>query len=98
MVAAYEENLVCLIKDIRRAWKARPAGGHRRERVWRTNQKIDRHLGIIAAQHGAADREEFKGTAASVETVISSAHANNPPADKAITGTTTPKPTSSAKA
>ena len=69
MVAAYEENLVCLIKDIRRAWKAPDLpvviavsgfGGR--------NQKIDRRLGIIAAQHGAADRKEFKGTAASVET------------------------------
>ena len=47
------------------------------------NQKIDRRLGIIAAQHGAAARKEFKGTAASVETRDFSAHANNP-ADKAV--------------
>ncbi len=69
MVAAYEENLVRLIKDVRREWKTPglPAviavsgfGGR--------NQKIDRRLGIIAAQHGAAKRKEFKGTVASVET------------------------------
>ena len=69
MVAAYEENLVRLIKDVRREWKTPhlPAviavsgfGGR--------NQKVDRRLGIIAAQHGAAKREDFKGTVASVET------------------------------
>ena len=69
MVAAYEENLVRLIKDVRREWKtpnlpvviAVSGFGGR-------NQKIDRRLGIIAAQHGAAARKEFKGTAASIET------------------------------
>ena len=58
------------------------------------NQKIDRRLGIIAAQHGAADRKEFKGTPL-VKTRISSGRVNNHPAVRAITGTTTPKPTTS---
>lgn len=69
MVTAYEENLVHLINDVRRVWKTPnlPAviavsgfGGR--------NQKVDRRLSIIAAQHGAAARKEFKGTTASVET------------------------------
>ncbi len=68
-VAEYEENLANLIKDIRKEWKTPDLpiaiavsgfGG------W--NQKIDRRLGIIVAQHAIAKRKEFKGTAASVET------------------------------
>ena len=68
-VNAYEENLANLIKDIRKEWK-RPDlpvvigvsgfGGR--------NQKVDRRLGIIAAQHAVAKRKEFKDTVASVET------------------------------
>ena len=68
-VAEYEENLANIIKDVRREWKIPDLpvaiavsgfGG------WK--QKIDRRLGIIAAQHAIAKRREFKGTAASVET------------------------------
>ena len=68
-VAEYEENLANLIKDIRKEWKTPSLpvaiavsgfGGR--------NQKIDRRLGIIEAQHAIAMRREFKGTATSVET------------------------------
>lgn len=68
-VNAYEENLANLIKDIRKEWKTPNLpivigvsgfGGR--------NQKVDRRLGIIAAQHAVAKRREFKGTIASVET------------------------------
>ena len=96
MVTAYEENLVRLIKDVRREWKtpnlpvviAVSGFGGR-------NQKIDRRLGIIAAQHGAAARKEFKGPPPVSRPAISSGHVNNHPAVRAITGTTTPKPTTS---
>lgn len=68
-VAEYEENLAHLIRDLRKAWKkpelpvviAVSGFGGRK-------QKIDRRLGIIAAQHGVAKREEFKKTVKSVET------------------------------
>ena len=68
-VNAYEENLANLIKDIRKEWKipnlpvvigVSGFGGR--------NQKVDRRLGIIAAQHAVAKRKEFAGTVASVET------------------------------
>jgi len=68
-VNAYEENLANLIKDLRKEWK-RPDlpvvigvsgfGGRK--------QSVDRRLGIITAQHAVAQRKEFKGTIASVET------------------------------
>ena len=68
-VNAYEENLSNIIKDLRKEWNAPNLpvvigvsgfGGR--------NQKVDRRLGIIAAQHAVANRKEFKGTVASVET------------------------------
>jgi alpha-galactosidase len=68
-VAEYGDNLANLIDDVRKAWK-KPAlpvvigvsgfGGR--------GQKIDRRLGIIAAQLGVAEREKFMGTVTSVET------------------------------
>jgi len=68
-VAEYEANLTNLIHDLRKEWKSPELpvaiavsgfGG------W--NQKIDRRLGIIKAQHAVARRKAFAGTAASVET------------------------------
>ena len=68
-VNAYEENLSNIIKDLRKEWNAPNLpvaigvsgfGGR--------NQKVDRRLGIIAAQHAVTKRKEFKGTVASVET------------------------------
>lgn len=68
-VAEYEENLAHLIRDLRKEWKkpdlpvviAVSGFGGRK-------QKIDRRLGIIAAQHGVAKRPEFKDSVNSVET------------------------------
>ena len=68
-VAEYAENLANLIKDIRKEWTtpslpvAIAVSG-----VGGRNQKSDRRLGIIEAQHAIAMRREFKGTATSVET------------------------------
>ena len=68
-VAEYEENLANLIRDLRDEFSVpnMPAviavsgfGGRK--------QKIDRRLGIIAAQHNVAKLPEFAGTVASVET------------------------------
>ena len=68
-VQAYEENLSTIIKDLRKEWKVPDLpvvigvsgfGGR--------NQSVDRRLGIIAAQHAVANRREFKGSVASVET------------------------------
>ncbi len=68
-VAEYEENLANLIKDLRSDLKTRDLpvviatsgfGGRK--------QKIDRRLGIIAAQHAVARRKELEGTVATVET------------------------------
>jgi alpha-galactosidase len=68
-VNAYEENLSNIIKDLRKEWNVPNLsvaigvsgfGGR--------NQKVDRRLGIIAAQHAVAKRKEFKGTVVSVET------------------------------
>lgn len=68
-VNAYEENLSNIIKDLRKEWNVANLpvaigvsgfGGR--------NQKVDRRLGIIAAQHAVVKRKEFKGTVASVET------------------------------
>ena len=58
-----------LVKDLRKEWKVPGLpvsigvsgfGGRR--------QKVDRRLGIIAAQHAVARRPEFKGRVVSVET------------------------------
>jgi len=68
-VEVYEENLANLVKDLRKEWKVPELpvsiavsgfGGR--------GQKIDRRLGIIAAQHAVARRPEFKGRVVSVET------------------------------
>ena len=68
-MAEYEENLANLIRDLRDEFSVpnMPAviavsgfGGRK--------QKIDRRLGIIAAQHNVAKIPEFTGTVASVET------------------------------
>ncbi len=68
-VEVYEENLANLVKDLRKEWKvpglpvsiAVSGFGGR-------GQKVDRRLGIIAAQHAVARRPEFKGRVVSVET------------------------------
>ncbi len=68
-VAEYEKNMVNFIRDVRKELGVKDLplviansgfGG------W--NQKIDRRLGIMKAQASAAERPEFKGTAACVET------------------------------
>ena len=68
-VEVYEENLANLVKDLRKEWKVPGLpvsigvsgfGGR--------NQKVDRRLGIIAAQHAVARRPGFKGRVVSVET------------------------------
>tara|TARA_B100000809_G_scaffold123653_1_gene121790 strand:+ start:619 stop:1548 length:930 start_codon:yes stop_codon:yes gene_type:complete len=68
-VEVYEENLANLVKDLRKEWKAPGLpvsigvsgfGGR--------GQKVDRRLGIIAAQHAVARRPELKGRVVSVET------------------------------
>ena len=68
-VEVYEENLANLVKDLRKEWKVPDLpvsiavsgfGGR--------GQKVDRRLGIIAAQHAVARRPEFKGRVVSVET------------------------------
>ena len=68
-MAEYEENLANLIRDLRDEFSVpnMPAviavsgfGGRK--------QKIDRRLGIIAAQHNVAKLPEFAGAVASVET------------------------------
>ena len=68
-VEVYEENLANLVKDLRKEWKVPGLpvsigvsgfGGR--------GQKVDRRLGIIAAQHAVARRPEFKGRVVSVET------------------------------
>jgi len=68
-VREYQMNLANLIRDLRRDLPAENLkvviavsgfGGR--------NQKIDRRLGIIEAQHGVARQKEFEETVASVET------------------------------
>ena len=68
-VKEYEGNLANLIRDLRKDLHAESMrtviavsgfGGRK--------QKIDRRLGIIAAQHGVAKQKEFQETVASVET------------------------------
>ena len=68
-VEVYEENLANLVRDLRKEWKVPGLpvsigvsgfGGR--------GQKVDRRLGIIAAQHAVAKRPEFKGRVVSVET------------------------------
>ena len=94
-VAEYEENLANLIRDLRDEFSVpnMPAviavsgfGGRK--------QKIDRRLGIIAAQHNVAKLPEFAGTVASVETRDFFDPGKLPPG-RATTGTATPRRTSS---
>ena len=68
-VDQYEENMVHFIRDVRKELGVKDLpfviansgfGGR--------NQSVDRRLGIIKAQAGAAARPEFKGNAICVET------------------------------
>ena len=68
-VAEYEENLAHLVKDLRRDLKVKDLpvviansgfGGFK--------QKVDRRLGIIAAQAAVAEQSDLKATVTTVET------------------------------
>ena len=98
-VAEYEENLANLIRDLRDEFSVpkMPAviavsgfGGRK--------QKIDRRLGIIAAQHNVAKLPEFAGAVARWPVWRRATffdRRKTPPPGRVTTGTATPRRTSS---